>query len=187
MAAARKAKAKRKKMPARKPAARKKAAPVKKKVARRKPVVRPAVPEKKPVVSRGAPEKKPVVQRPAPKKKPVARPAPEPKARPATPPPQRAAAATPATAAAPAAAEERVGIVTHYFSHISVAVVRMESGSLRLGDTIHVSGHTSDFRQRVESMEIEHKLVSEAVGGQEFGLKVTEHAREHDVVSKVST
>ncbi|HXF67933.1 MAG TPA: EF-Tu/IF-2/RF-3 family GTPase [Burkholderiales bacterium] len=86
---------------------------------------------------------------------------------------------------APEAAEDRVGVVTHYYSHLSVAVVRLESGSLRLGDTIHVKGHTSDFRQRVESMQIEHKPVSEVGPGQEFGLKVIEHAREHDVVYKV--
>ncbi len=186
MAATKKAKAKRRKLPARKPAVRKKTAPVRKRVARKKPAVRRAAPEKKPVVQRVAPEKKPAARRVPPTKEPAARPAAKPKARPATPPPQPAASAVPATAAAPAVAEERVGIVTHYFSHLSVAVVRMESGGLRLGDNIHVSGHTSDFRQRVESMQIEHNLVSEVVAGQEFGLKVTEHAREHDVVYKVS-
>ena len=76
--------------------------------------------------------------------------------------------------------------MTHYFSQVSVAVVRLESGSLRVGDTIHVTGHTSDFRQRVESLQIEHQPVSEVSAGQEFGLKVTEHAREHDIVYKVS-
>ena len=77
--------------------------------------------------------------------------------------------------------------MTHYYSHLSVAAVRMESGSLRIGDTIHVWGHTSDFRQRVESMQIEHKPVSEVRAGQEYGLGVTSHAREHDVVYKVTT
>ena len=46
-------------------------------------------------------------------------------------------------------------------------------------------GHTSDFRQRVDSMEIEHVHVLQTTTGQEFGLRVTEHAREHDVVYKV--
>lgn len=87
--------------------------------------------------------------------------------------------------AAPQAVEERLGVVTHFYSHLSVAVVRLEAGSLRLGDTIHVKGHTSDFRQRVESMQIEHQPVTEVGPGQEFGLKVIEHAREHDVVYKV--
>jgi putative protease len=131
--------------------------------------------------------------------KPPAKPAIEPAARaaparvPETASPQAAAApsarapvATPARAAsAREPVEERVGVVTHYYTHLSVAVVRLESGSLRLGDTIHIRGHTSDFRQRVDSMQIEHQPISEAHAGQEFGLKVVEHAREHDVVYKV--
>jgi translation elongation factor EF-1alpha len=67
-----------------------------------------------------------------------------------------------------------------------VAVVRLESGTLRIGDTIHVTGHTSDFRQRVESMQIEHQPVFQVTAGEEFGLRVTEHAREHDAVYKVT-
>ncbi|MFV1997363.1 MAG: EF-Tu/IF-2/RF-3 family GTPase, partial [Acidiferrobacterales bacterium] len=94
-----------------------------------------------------------------------------------------AATVKPAAPAAPQ--EERIGTVTHYFSHLSVAVIALESGSLKEGDTIHVQGHTSDFRQRVGSMEVEHVTVSEAYRGQSFGLKVTGHAREHDVVYKV--
>ncbi len=75
--------------------------------------------------------------------------------------------------------------MTHYYSHLSVAVVRLESGNLHVGDTIHVTGHTTDFRQRVESLEVEHQSVPEVSAGQDFGLKVIEHAREHDIVYKV--
>jgi hypothetical protein len=95
----------------------------------------------------------------------------------------------PAPAAAPAKpaipGESPVGTVIHYYSHLSVAVVRMDSGHLNVGDTIHIKGHTTDFRQRVESMEIEHGRIPTAVVGQEFGLKVIDHAREHDQVYKV--
>ena len=87
---------------------------------------------------------------------------------------------------APLAGEERVGTVTHYYGLLSVAAVRMESGSLRMGDMIHVVGRTSDFRQRVESMQVEHEPVSEVRAGQEFGLKVTDHARENDIVYKAA-
>jgi hypothetical protein len=93
----------------------------------------------------------------------------------------------PAAPAAPLPGEERVGVVTHYFNHLSVAIVKMEAGMLREGDTIHVKGHTSDFRQRVQSMEVEHVHVPEVWPGQSFGLKVIEHAREHDVVYKVTS
>jgi putative protease len=89
---------------------------------------------------------------------------------------------------APAALnEERVGVVTHYYSHLSVAVIELDSGMLREGDTIHIKGHTSDFTQRVGSMEVNHMQVSEAWAGQSFGLKVIEHAREHDVVYRVKS
>ncbi len=165
MAARKKAKikVKRKKTPARKAATRKKTAPVRKKAARKKPAVRRVAPKKKPAARR------------------------VPMARPVRTPPRTAGAAVPAKAPAPLAGEARVGTVTHYYSHLSVAVVQMESGSLRVGDTIHVIGHTSDFRQRVESMQIEHQPVFEVRAGQEFGLRVTEHAREQDAVYKVSS
>ncbi len=84
------------------------------------------------------------------------------------------------------AGEERVGVVTHYFNHLSVAVLKLETGGLRVGDTIHIKGHTSDFYQRVESMEIDHVHVNEGRPGQSFGLKVKDHAREHDAVYKVT-
>lgn len=80
---------------------------------------------------------------------------------------------------------ERIGIVTHYYGNVSVAVVKLESGSLRVGDTIHVRGHTSDFTQRVESLQIGHAPVSEVGPNDDFGLKVIAHVREHDIVYKV--
>ncbi len=102
---------------------------------------------------------------------------------------KRAATRAAAPVAKPAASEippgtERIGIVTHYFSHLSVAIVQLETVSLSVGDVIHIKGHTSDFKQRVESMEVDHVHVSEAHPGQSFGLRVNEHAREHDVVYK---
>jgi len=139
--------------------------------------------KKKSIKSRAAPAR-------AGKKKPAARA--KPKARAAK--PKAAVRAKPAAAmprpttppAATVAGEERVGIVTHYYSHLSVAIIRMERGSLREGDTVHIQGHTSDFRQRVESMEIDHVHVMQVGAKQEFGMRVAEHAREHDVVYKVA-
>lgn len=80
---------------------------------------------------------------------------------------------------------ERIGVVTHYYGHLSVAIVRLESGMLRVGDNIHIKGHTSDFGQRVESLQVEHAPVQEVGPNDDFGLKVVAHAREHDVVYKV--
>jgi putative protease len=80
---------------------------------------------------------------------------------------------------------ERIGVVTHYFSHLSVAVVKLEGATLRVGDTIHIRGHTTDFEQRVDSIQVNHADVQEVGPRDDFGLKVREHAREHDVVYKV--
>lgn len=82
---------------------------------------------------------------------------------------------------------ERIGVVTHYYSHLSVAIVLMERGSLRIGDRVRIKGHTSDFEQRVESMEIDHVHVTQVVPKQEFGMRVIDHAREHDVFYKLPT
>jgi len=80
---------------------------------------------------------------------------------------------------------ERIGVVTHYFSHLSVAVVKLEAATLRVGDTIHFRGHTTDFKQRVDSLQVNHAPVPEVGPNDDFGLKVREHVREHDVVYKV--
>jgi hypothetical protein len=89
--------------------------------------------------------------------------------------------------APPAEPAERIGVVTHYYSHLSVAIVRLESGTLRVGDVIQIRGHTTDFSQKVESLEVNHAPVAEVGSKEEFGLKVAEHAREHDVVFKVGS
>ena len=85
----------------------------------------------------------------------------------------------------PVPAEQRIGVVIHYYSHLSVATLRLEPGAtLRVGDVIHILGHTTDFSQRVESLEVDRKSVLEVGSNDDFGLKVVDHAREHDVVFK---
>lgn len=92
---------------------------------------------------------------------------------------------TPIPPAEPAASEERIGVVTHYYSHLSVAAIQLERGTLRVGDVIHICGHTTDFRQKVEFLEVDHTPTTEVGPKDDFGLKVVDHAREHDVVFKV--
>jgi putative protease len=169
MAAAKKKpkpKVKRKKAPASKPAARKKSAAKK--------------PAPKAASKKAAPKATPTPKA-APRPAPKAAPRPAPKAAP-RPAPVPAAPARPE----PLPGEEFIGVVTHYFGHLSVAAIRLESGGLRVGDTIRILGHTSDFRQRVDSMQVEHQSVTEAGKRQEIGLKVSQHAREHDAVYKVT-
>jgi hypothetical protein len=98
----------------------------------------------------------------------------------------RAARPTPGRPAQPAPWEERIGVVTHYYSHLSVATMRLEPGTtLHVGDVIHIRGNTTDFTQKVESLEVDHAPVTEVRANDDFGLKVIEHAREHDAVFKV--
>lgn len=137
-----------------------------------------AVKKKKSAAPRKVVRKKSAAKKAAVKKKPAARP----KAK-------RAAPRKPAVAPKPAApvappGMERIGVVTHYFNHLSVAILKLEKGALRVGDLIHIKGHTSDFAQPIESLEIDHVHVNEVRPGQSFGLRVREHAREHDVVYK---
>jgi len=88
--------------------------------------------------------------------------------------------------AQPTAAEQRIGVVTHYYSHLTVVALKLEPGTtLRVGDQIHIRGHTTDFTQKVESLEVDHAPVSEVRPDDDFGLKVVKHAREHDTVYKV--
>jgi hypothetical protein len=155
-----------------------KAKPKKTKKTARKPVRKPA---KKP--ARRPSKRKSVKKKPARKK-----------ARPA-----RRAAATRKTAVVkaprppikpkapviPMIPERPVGIITHYYSHLNVAVVRLDQGPIQVGDSIRIKGHTTDLQQRIESMEVEHQPIQSAQIGQEFGLKVTDHVREHDIVYKV--
>jgi hypothetical protein len=86
----------------------------------------------------------------------------------------------------PAPWEQRIGVVTHYYSHLSVATMRLELGTtLHVGDVIHIRGHTTDFTQKVESLEVDHAPVTEVGPNDDFGLKVIDHAREHDAVFRV--
>lgn len=83
-------------------------------------------------------------------------------------------------------AEQLVAKVTHYFSKAQVAAFEITDGELHVGDTIHVVGHTSDFTQTVDSMEIDRVPVQIAKVGDQIGVRVVEHAREHDEVFRVT-
>ena len=83
-------------------------------------------------------------------------------------------------------ADQLVGKVTHYFGKAQVAGIEITEGQLSVGDTIHIVGHTSDFTQKVDSMQIEHESVQTAKVGDMIGIKVVDHAREHDKVYLVA-
>ncbi len=83
-------------------------------------------------------------------------------------------------------AEQLIGTVTHYFSKAQVAGIDVTDGELHVGDTIHILGHTSDFTQVINSMQIEHTAVESVKVGDQIGIRVSEHAREHDKVYRIT-
>ena len=85
-----------------------------------------------------------------------------------------------------AMAETEIGKVTHYFSKAGVAAIEITAGSMSVGDTIRIKGHTSDFTQTVDSIQLDNQPITTAVPGHAIGIKVKEHAREHDLVFKVT-
>lgn len=80
--------------------------------------------------------------------------------------------------------EKEIGTITHYYGHLSVGLVELQD-ALKVGETIHIKGHTSDFTQTVESMQIEHADVTEATAGKTIGLKVSQKVHPRDKVYKV--
>lgn len=80
------------------------------------------------------------------------------------------------------ATEEKVGIVDGYYAKIGVAAIRLTDGALQVGDQIRIQGHTTDFTQMVESIQLEHTPIQRAERGSEVALKVRERVRLHDQI-----
>lgn len=81
--------------------------------------------------------------------------------------------------------ETRIGEVTHYYNQIGVAVLKL-TGELKIGETIHFRGATTEFTQPVASLEIEHQKVELVGPGMEVALKVIQRVRRGDRIYKVS-
>ena len=77
-----------------------------------------------------------------------------------------------------------IGNVSHYYSKIGVAVIDL-TDELSVGEEISVEGATSNVRQKVESMQIEHQNIDKAKAGDSIGLKVIDRVREGDNVYKI--
>jgi putative protease len=82
-------------------------------------------------------------------------------------------------------AEEKIGEVVKFFAKPSVAAVKIVSGELRIGDTIKITGHTTDITDVIESMEVNNQKVEKAVPGDYIGVKVSDRVRPGDEVFRV--
>jgi hypothetical protein len=74
--------------------------------------------------------------------------------------------------------------VTHYFPHVNAAVLKIKTGEIRIGDELLFKGHTTDFKQKVVSMQIDHQSVMIAKKGDDFGVQVKSRVRAGDLVFK---
>jgi putative protease len=81
--------------------------------------------------------------------------------------------------------EEKIGKVEHFFNKVSVAAIKITDGELRVGDTIHIVGASTDFKQKIDSMEIDRVPVESVKSGDDVGIKVKDRVREHDIVYKI--
>jgi translation elongation factor EF-1alpha len=80
--------------------------------------------------------------------------------------------------------EEAVGNVSDFFARPVVAGIEM-IGTLKLGDKIHIAGHTTDIEMVIDSMQINNVNVTEAKPGDSVGVKVPDRVRRGDTVYKV--
>ena len=78
----------------------------------------------------------------------------------------------------------QIGQITHYFDHINVAALTLTE-TLRVGETIHILGHSTDFQQKVTSLQIEHQSVDEARPGDDVGIKVIQKVHANDKVFRL--
>ncbi|HNY72009.1 MAG TPA: EF-Tu/IF-2/RF-3 family GTPase [Syntrophales bacterium] len=82
-------------------------------------------------------------------------------------------------------AEEKIGEVVKFFAKPSVAAVKIVSGELKIGDTIKITGHTTDITDTIESMEVNNQKVEKAVPGDYIGVKVPDRVRPGDEVFRI--
>lgn len=78
--------------------------------------------------------------------------------------------------------EIAIGKVVRYFAKIGVAAIRITGGELKVGDTIRIKGHTTDFEQTVDSMQVEHATLQKVGAGTDVGIKVKDRVRDDDTV-----
>jgi len=80
---------------------------------------------------------------------------------------------------------EPIGEVTHFFPHVKAGVIKLKRETLSVGDTIYIKGHTTDFEQKIKSMQANHAPIEKASKGQEIGMKVKSKVRHGDKVYKI--
>ena len=81
---------------------------------------------------------------------------------------------------------KRLGVITHFFPHVNAGVLKIASGQLRRGDRILIKGHTTQIRQKADSMQMDHVSIQVAKKGDEIGIQVDSRVRAGDTVYRLS-
>ena len=81
--------------------------------------------------------------------------------------------------------EVEIGHVSDFFARPVVAGITL-TGTLKVGDKVHIKGHTTDLEMTVDSMQINNLNATEAKSGDAIGVKVTDRVRAGDKVYKVT-
>jgi putative protease len=76
---------------------------------------------------------------------------------------------------------DQLGVITHYYSKLGVGIIKLDK-ELKVGDEIQIKGHTSDFKQKIEELQLDHKNIDVAKKGQEVGVKLSQKVRDGDIV-----
>ncbi len=84
----------------------------------------------------------------------------------------------------PAVEGTLLGRVDDFFAQVGVIALKLKS-SLRVGNSIHIKGHTTDLIEPVTSMQIEHQAVESAQKGDSVGIRISGPARKRDWVFRV--
>lgn len=85
----------------------------------------------------------------------------------------------------PEASLEKIGKVTHYFPHVNAAAVKLLKDGLKVGDSIYIKGHTTDFKETVTSIQLDRAPLQEGKKGQEIGLLVKSRVRIGDSIYRI--
>lgn len=80
--------------------------------------------------------------------------------------------------------EKPIGKITHYYDHIGVAIIKFNK-AVKKGEMIAIRGAHTDFTQKIDSMQYDHKDISAAKKGQEVGIKMKEKVHDSDKVYAV--
>jgi hypothetical protein len=90
-----------------------------------------------------------------------------------------------AAAKTPEMSLEKIGEITHYFPHVKAAAIKLLKSGLKVGDSVYIKGHTTDFKEKIKSIQLDRAPIQEGKKGQEIGLLVKSRVRQGDSVYKI--